>query len=117
MARTGADISLEGVSSRINGRHAFVHERVLELIVRETEQNGSVNFRKSELVERLGCCERTIDRSLTRLRREGLVTSTPVFNDNGAQLGNTYSATEAGKVHARCFTTEKASRRAKSANV
>lgn len=57
------------------------------------------------------------DRSLTRLRREGLVTSTPAFNENGAQLGNTYSATEAGKVHARCFTAEKAPRRAKSANV
>lgn len=33
--------------------------------------------------ERMGCCVRSLDRALTRLRREGLVVSTPVFNKVG----------------------------------
>ena len=73
MAGTGA--SLVGVSNRVNGRHAFIHGRVLELIVRETELRESVTFRKTDLARRLGCCDRTLARALTLLRRERLVTS------------------------------------------
>ena len=76
----------QGVSTRINGRHAFIHERVLELIVRETELRGAVTFRKGDLAQRLGCCERSLDRALTRLRRDGYVLSTPKFGETGAQL-------------------------------
>ena len=46
--------------------------------------------------ERIGCCVRSLDRALTRLRREGLVVSTPVFNKVGGQLGNRYTATPEG---------------------
>lgn len=46
--------------------------------------------------ERMGCCVRSLDRALTRLRREGLVVSTPVFNKVGGQLGNRYTATPEG---------------------
>lgn len=37
---------LDGISVNINKRHAFVHERVLEYIVRETNQAGGVIFNK-----------------------------------------------------------------------
>ena len=37
--------------------------------------------------ERMGCCARSLDRALTRLRREGLVVSTPVFNKVGGPAG------------------------------
>ncbi len=110
MAGTGA--SLVGVSNRVNGRHAFIHERVLELIVRETELRESVTFRKTDLARRLGCCDRTLDRALTRLRREGLVTSEASYTDAGAQLGNIYRATPAGIELAHSFRREKPKRKA-----
>lgn len=108
--KKGEGSSLTGISRRINGRHAFVHERVLEMIVRETELRGSVTFRKADLANRLGCCERSLDRAVTRLRRDGEIKSTPVFDKSGAQLGNEYVATEAGIARAKAFTTEKGSR-------
>lgn len=73
-----------------------MHERVLELIVRETELRDSVSFRKGDLAKRLGCCGQTLDRAVTRLRREGLIVCTPVFDDNGGQLANEYRATAEG---------------------
>lgn len=105
--KKGEGSSLTGISRRINGRHAFVHERVLEMIARETELRGSVTFRKADLAHRLGCCERSLDRALTRLRRDGEVRSTPVFSESGAQLGNEYVATEAGIARARNFSAER----------
>lgn len=105
MAGTGA--SLTGVSNRINGRHAFIHERVLELVVRETELRESVTFRKADLARRLGCCERTLDRALTRLRRDGLVVSEASFSPTGAQLGNVYRATPEGIELAHSFRRER----------
>ena len=93
MAEQSANISLKGVSERINGRHAFVHERVLELIVRGTTEDGQISFRKADLAKRLGCCDRSLDRALTRLRREGYVVSEPSYSESGAQLGNVYRAT------------------------
>ena len=109
MPGTGA--SLTGVSNRINGRHAFIHERVLELIVRETELRESVSFSKTDLARRLGCSDRTLDRALTRLRREGLIISEPTYGPSGAQLGNVYRATEEGKQVAHRFTREKPKRK------
>lgn len=97
MATRDDSLSLAGISKRRHGRHAFVHERVLEIIVRETERAGAVSFSKSELAKRLGCCVASLDRAVTRLRREGYVVSTPVFDESGAQRGNTYRATEEGK--------------------
>lgn len=105
MPATGA--SLVGVSTRINGRHAFTHERVLELIVRETELRESVTFSKADLARRLGCCDRTLSRALLRLRREGLISSEATFGPTGAQLGNVYRATPEGIALAHTFTREK----------
>ena len=109
--RKGEGSSLSGVSKRINGRHAFIHERVLELIARETELRGGVHFRKADLAHRLGCYERTLDRAVTRLRREGLIASTPLFDEVGGQLGNEYRATEAGIALVASFTKEKVPRK------
>lgn len=88
---------------RLNGRHAFVHERVLAFIVHETQERGSVTFCKGDLAKRLGCCDRSVDRALTRLRREGDIVSTPVYGESGAQLGNTYRATKDGIKHAGIY--------------
>lgn len=111
-AREGVgNSSLRGVSTEIDGRHAFIHERVLEMIARETEIHGSVTFRKTDLVQRLGCCGRTLDRALTRLRREGDIVSTPVFSPTGAQLGNVYQATEQGIEHATLLKQRRSRRR------
>ena len=46
---------------------------------------------------RLGCCDQSLDRALTRLRREGYIISEPSFDSNGGQLGNVYRVTEAGR--------------------
>lgn len=107
MAEQPANISLKGVSERINGRHAFVHERVLELIVRGTTEDGQISFRKADLAKRLGCCDRSLDRALTRLRREGYIVSEPSYDARGAQLGNVYRATEAGRLRAKALAPGK----------
>ena len=91
---------------RLNGRHAFVHERVLAFIAHETQERGSVTFCKGDLAKRLGCCDRSIDLALTRLRREGDIVSTPVYSESGAQLGNTYRATKDGIKHAGIYELE-----------
>lgn len=96
MANATTSSSLRGASTVVNGRHAFIHERVLVLIARETERCGSVSFLKSDLAKRLGCQEHTLDRALTRLRREGFVVSTPTFDATGAQRANEYRATDEG---------------------
>lgn len=120
MAKATTSSSLRGISTVVNGRHAFVHERVLVLIARETERNGSVRFLKTDLARRLGCREHTLDRAITRLRREGLVVSTPTFDASGAQRENEYRATEHGMVCAelirsRSGSDERASRTEASA--
>lgn len=109
--KAGEGSSLKGVSRRISGRHAFIHERVLEMVVRETELRGSVTFCKNDLAHRLSCFPRTLDRAIIRLRREGLIVTTPVFGETGAQLGNEYRATEAGIALAATFTPEKPPRK------
>lgn len=90
------DALLQETADRINGRHSFVSERVLQLIVSGSEKYGSVTFEKADLCRRIGCYIRTLDRALVLLRREGLIVSEAVFNENGAQLGNSYKATPKG---------------------
>ena len=91
------DLSLKDIPRRIRDRHAFVHERILGLIVKETELHGSVSFAKRTLARKLGCNTRSVDRAVMRLRKEGLIQSVPVYSQaTGAQLGNSYKATERG---------------------
>lgn len=35
-------LTLDGVASTVGGRHAFVRERVLALVARETERSGGL---------------------------------------------------------------------------
>ena len=92
---------VKGLPLTVNGRHAFVHERVLLLIARKTMEDGSVSFRKKELAAQLGCCDAMLDRAIARLRRSGEVVSTPTFTETGSQLANRYHATERGLASAR----------------
>lgn len=91
-----AGVSLRGIPTKCDRRRAFVYERVLALIARETVYSGSVTFSKADLAKRLGCCDRTLDRSILYLKREGLIEAEPRFTETGAQLSNAYHATEKG---------------------
>ena len=96
MASKATDISLQGVSDRINGRHAFVHERVLELIARGTTEDGSISFRKGDLAVRLAAATKPRPRAHAPAPR-GLYHFRASFDSNGGQLGNVYRVTEAGR--------------------
>lgn len=87
-------ISLTGIDSRKGDRHAFVHERVYELIARDTKDQGECRFAKRELAEALGCNVRSVDRAITQMRRKGIIESVLQFDESGAQLGNTYRLIE-----------------------
>lgn len=84
------------IPARIDGRHAFAHERVLVFIALETRLEGAVRCSKREISEMLGVNLRTVDRAIVRLRSSGEVESVPCHNEAGAQLGNEYRATEEG---------------------
>lgn len=100
----GAAISmLDGVPARIRGRHAFVHERLLILVARETERHGGLRYGKQEASQLLGCNQRSVDRAMTRLRRDGLIRSIPQFNERGGQIANEYRATALGMQQARAL--------------
>ena len=66
--KDGSSLSLDGITTRVGNRHAFIDERVLELIVRETVEHGSVQFAKRELAQQMGCAEKSLDRAVRMLR-------------------------------------------------
>ena len=108
MSATKTKVPRSGeVSKRINGRHAFVHERILEFVARETVRHGSVRFNKNDLALSLGCSAHTVDRALARLRRSGALTSTPIYDELGGQLGNEYRATSEGIATVAGFSPER----------
>lgn len=94
------------VTQRYKNRHAFIHERVLALIARETEEHGSMCASKNDLAENLDCCVRSIDRAIQRLKREGMVTVQAEYGPKGGQLGNSYRTTRKGAKIARQFLCE-----------
>lgn len=61
--------------------------RIIEFIERHEDKPCS----KAQIAAVLGRNEKTVDRLLSRMRREGIVRSTPVYADNGAQLANVYT--------------------------
>ena len=61
--------------------------RIIEFIERHEDKPCS----KAQIATVLGRNEKTVDRLLSRMRREGIVRSTPVYADNGAQLANVYT--------------------------
>ena len=86
--------------ARIDGRHAFAHERVLVFIALETRLEGAVRCSKREVAEMLGVNLRTVDRAVMRLRATGEIESVACHTATGAQVGNEYRATEDGLAHA-----------------
>lgn len=44
-------VSLDGVAARKGNRHAFVWERVYDLVARDSEHGGSSLFTKQELAK------------------------------------------------------------------
>lgn len=64
--------------------------RIIEFIERHEGKPCS----KAQIAAVLGRNEKTVDRLLSRMRREGIVTSTPVHAENGAQLANVYEVVE-----------------------
>ncbi len=88
------------IPARIDGRHAFAHERVLVFIALETRLEGAVRCSKREVSEMLGVNLRTVDRAVMRLRASGEIESVPCHTATGAQVGNEYRATKEGMAHA-----------------
>ena len=64
--------------------------KIIEFIERHEGKPCS----KAQIAAVLGRNEKTVDRLLSRMRREGIVISTPVHAENGAQLANVYEVVE-----------------------
>lgn len=60
--------------------------RLLDYVAR----HEGVSISKGRLAETVGCDIKTIDRSMRRLREDGLVASETAWNERGAQLANVY---------------------------
>lgn len=44
---------------------------------------------------RIGCCVRSVDRAVKRLRQEGAIESVPTFAEDGGQGANSYRVSSA----------------------
>lgn len=84
------DLTLDGVPTIVNGRHAFVHERVLALIRRETKRSGALRMSKRQLADLLGCDICSVNTAIRRLRRTGQIESIPQHDASGGQVENAY---------------------------
>ncbi|WP_455139882.1 MarR family transcriptional regulator [Thermophilibacter sp.] len=63
-------------------------------IIRFIERHEGYPCSKAQIAAAIGRNEKTVDRLLSRMRRDGLVTSQAVHSDNGAQLANVYRLTK-----------------------
>lgn len=64
--------------------------KIIEFIERHAGRPCS----KAKIALALGRNEKTVDRLLSRMRREGIVLSEPVHAENGAQLANVYTVVD-----------------------
>ena len=76
--------------TREDGRLTPSQERLLGFIASRCVADGSVALTKRELADRMGCCVRTVDRAVTRLRAEGYVEVHELYGADGAQVANEY---------------------------
>ena len=79
-----------GVPARDGERLTPAQERLLGFIASRCVVDGSVALTKRELADRMGCCVRTVDRAVTRLRAEGYVKVREIYGADGAQVANEY---------------------------
>ena len=70
---------------------------LIALIVQAQDQDGSATLTKREMAERLGKCEKTVDRLISDLRQRKLLESVPRYTEKGGQVGNAYRATDAAR--------------------
>ncbi len=66
--------------------------RIAAFLAAEAKANkeGFCGCSKKDLAAGVGVSEKTVDRSLSRLRREGVIESVPQYAENGTQLANAY---------------------------
>ena len=74
-------------------RFTKTQESILRYLAGETALNGGVSCTKQQLADLLGRNVKTIDRCMSALRRQGLVETQTNFDENGAQVSNTYRVT------------------------
>ncbi len=65
-------------------------ERILGFIAMHSVGGGSACLSKQELAQSMGCCTKTVDRAIRKLKAEGYVEVLPVFGGNGGQEANEY---------------------------
>ncbi len=66
--------------------------RIAAYLAAEANANeeGLFGCSKKDLAAGVGVSEKTVERSLTHLRREGVIESVPQYAENGTQLANAY---------------------------
>ena len=75
---------------RTRARLTPTQERLLGYIAEQTRESGAACSTKRELAGMLSCNVKTIDRAVSRLRREGYIVTEAAFEENGGQLANYY---------------------------
>lgn len=99
--RDASSISMEGIPTRLGSRHAFLYERLMLLIVRETLAGSCLSCGKADLARLLSCNQLSMDRAVHKLKLKRFIAVKPRFAPNGAQAVNEYCATGRGIKYAR----------------
>lgn len=60
------------------------------IIISFVEQHDGKPCSKAQIAVALGRNEKTVDRLIARMRREGIIEAEPQWAENGGQLANTY---------------------------
>lgn len=71
--------------------------RLIAHIASYQVDDGFVAISKREIAERLGKCEKTIDRVVADMRKRGLVETSSRYGAGGGQISNAYRVTPAAK--------------------
>ncbi len=71
-------------------RLTYSQQQILGYIAGLTIPGGAVRCTKRDIANAVGCSEKTVDRAIMRLRKEGLVETLPCYSESGAQVGNAY---------------------------
>lgn len=69
-------------------------ERLLGFLVSQCMEKGSVRLTKNELAQHMGCCVRTMDRAVRKLRDDGYIEVGVLYGEDGGQVGNEYRLAE-----------------------
>lgn len=91
------DIYVRGLRGK--PRHLFTTERFVLAFFAHNDRNSWV-VTKEEAARAIRRGKATLDRSVTRLRREGLLTSTIIRDATGAARANDYAMTDIGAARA-----------------